>query len=116
MLRPVCRLKGSLMAQDRLKLFNIDMKYVRNLSKADDNVVSVSPQSGKESRPFVGVVVVCQNKRYCIPLASPKPKHERMKSGKDFSKILDKRGKLIGVLNFNNMIPVSEEVLAKYTG
>ncbi len=53
------------MEQKRQNLYLIDMKYVRNLAKADDHV-------------YV-----------------------------DFTKIMDGE-KLIGVLNFNNMIPVDE--------
>jgi protein AbiQ len=34
-----------------------------------------------------------------------------MKNDKDFSKIYDKRNRLIGCLNFNNMLPVEESVL-----
>ena len=63
----------------RLNLYSIDMKYVRNLSKVDDNVMSVSPQIDKVSRPFVGIVVICKNKNYCIPLTSPKEKHNKIK-------------------------------------
>ena len=33
---------------DQLKLYQIDMKYVRDLHNADDRVESVSPQIGKE--------------------------------------------------------------------
>ena len=89
------------------------MKYIRDLSRADDNVMSVSPQSGKANRPFVGIIIICGNKRYCIPLTSPKAKHKNMKNNKDFSKILDKNGKLIGAINFNSMIPISEDVVRK---
>ena len=32
---------------DHLKLYQIDMKYVRDLHNADDRVESVSPQIGK---------------------------------------------------------------------
>ena len=99
------------MKNGRLHLYHISMKYIRNLAKADDNVMSVSPQVGKESRPFVGIVVICGHRKYCIPLTSPKPKHQAMKNDKDFSKIFDKKNKLIGCLNFNNMIPVRENVL-----
>ncbi len=81
------------------------MKYIRNLAKADDNVMSVSLQIEKENRPFVGIVIVCENYEYCIPLSSPKPKHGSMKNDVDFMKIIVDE-KLIGVLNFNNMIPV----------
>ena len=83
------------------------MKYIRDLSKADDKIMSVSPQEHKENRPFVGIIVVLENKKYCIPLTSPKEKHKKMKNDVDFSKILDKNQNIIGALNFNNMIPVS---------
>ena len=86
------------------------MKYIRDLAKADDNVRSVSPQIDKEKRPFVGIIIVCDSKKYCIPLSSPKPKHIGMKNDIDFTKIYDK-DKLLGVLNFNNMIPVDESVI-----
>lgn len=95
------------MEQKRLNLYLIDMKYIRNLAKADDHVMSVSPQAGKETRPFVGIVIVCGTKKYCVPLSSPKPKHSSMKNDVDFMKIMDGES-LIGVLNFNNMIPVDE--------
>ncbi len=99
------------MKASRLHLYNIDIKYIRNLSKIDNNIMSVSPQINKQTRPFVGIVVICNNLKYCIPLSSPKPKHLSMRNDIDFSKIFDKSNKLIGVLNFNNMIPVYEDVL-----
>ena len=98
---------------NRLNLYTLDMKYVRDLARADDNVMSVSPQVQKQGRPFVGVVVVCDQRSYCIPLSSPKPKHEHMRNSLDFSRILDKRGRLIGVLNLNNMIPVDASVIRR---
>lgn len=108
------------MKQERLNFYFIDMKYVRELAKADDNVMSVSPQAHKQSRPFVGVIVLVNNRKYCVPLTSPKPKFETIKNGVDFLKILhptciDPAGtpKIIGGLNFNNMLPVSEEFLQK---
>lgn len=99
------------MDTERLNLYRLDMKYVRDLSKADDRVLSVSPQVGKESRPVVGVLVLSGGRQYCVPLSSPKPKHASMNNGRDFSKILDSKGKLIGVLNFNNMVPVDDSVV-----
>lgn len=101
------------MQNGRLNLYNIDMKYIRNLSKADDKVLSVAPQEGKENRPLVGIVVICDKISYCIPLSSPKPKHEKMKNDKDFSKILNRNGKTIGVLNFNLMVPVDRSLIYK---
>ncbi|MCM1049465.1 MAG: type III toxin-antitoxin system ToxN/AbiQ family toxin [Clostridiales bacterium] len=99
------------MEQKRLNLYLIDMKYIRNLAKADDKVMSVSPQVDKATRPFVGIVIICGEQKYCIPLSSPKPKHKSMKNDVDFMKILDK-DKLIGILNFNNMIPVDDSCIS----
>lgn len=88
------------------------MKYIRNLhNQGDKRVFSVSPQIGKETRPFIGIIVICDNKQYCIPLSSPKEKHKTMKNNVDFHRILDADNKLIGVLDFNNMIPVREDVI-----
>lgn len=46
------------MEQERLNLYHMDMKYIRDLHNADDRVQSVSPQIHKSNRPFVGIVVV----------------------------------------------------------
>ena len=86
------------------------MKYIRNLHHVDDKVLSVSPQTGKDNRVFVGIIVICGMHKYCIPLSSPKEKHKRMKNSMDFSKI-EVDGKLLGVLNFNLMIPIEEKQL-----
>ncbi len=108
------------MKQQRLNLYTIDMKYVRNLSNADRNVMSTSPQLGKSNRPFVGILVLLNDKTYCIPLTSPKEKFEGKKNSVDFIKILhptekNEKGafKIIGALNLNNMIPVDISVLQK---
>lgn len=103
-----------------LNFYYIDLKYIRDLSKADDNVMSISPQRSKQDRPFVGVVVLMNGRKYCIPLTSPKDKFKSMKSQVDFIKVFDESRrddngnyKLIGVLNINNMIPVNETVIRK---
>ncbi len=98
------------MEQNRLDLYQIDMKYIRELSETDDKVMSVLPQADKENRPFVGIMIICAGKKYYIPFGSPKPKHLFMKNNVDFTKIYD-GDKLSGVLNFNNMIPVDENVI-----
>ncbi|MCC8061271.1 MAG: type III toxin-antitoxin system ToxN/AbiQ family toxin [Clostridiales bacterium] len=99
--------KGTIMNQKRLNLYRIDMKYIRNLAHADDHVMSISPQIHKETRPFIGIILICGSKKYCIPLSSPKEKHKTMKNDLDFTKIYD-NNRIIGVLNFNNMIPVED--------
>lgn len=76
------------MEQQRLQLYTIDMKYVRNLAKKDTNVMSVSPQINKSIRPFVGILILLNQRNYCIPLTSPKTKFEGKKNSVDFIKIL----------------------------
>ncbi len=101
------------MKQERLNLYLIDMKYIRNLHNVDDRVSSVSPQIGKQHRIYVGIVVICNERKYLIPLSHPVAKHKKMRSKADFDKIIDKHGKLLGVLNYNLMIPVEEAQLIK---
>lgn len=93
---------------ERLNLYEVDMKYIRDLHRKDDNVPSVSPQIGKEHRAFLGVIVINNGKKYCVPLSHPKIKHNKMKGKVDFTKIEDEKGKMIGALNFNQMIPVED--------
>ena len=100
------------MSQLTLEVYRIDMKYIRNLHNIDDRVLSVSPQIGKDERPFLGVIIVCNEHKYCVPLSKPKKKHEKMRDKIDFKKIMYE-GTLIGVLNFNLMIPVEQEQIQK---
>ncbi len=100
--------------QEQLFFYNVDMKYIRDLSKVDDNVLSVSPQIEKQNRPFVGILVMINGKQYCAPITSPKPKHKTMPKNFDYIKIMGKVGNgedIIGVINFNNMIPVHKSVI-----
>lgn len=90
----------------------MDMKYIRDLHNADDRVQSVSPQIHKSNRPFVGIVIVCGEHKYCVPLDSAKEKHKTQKNDVDFSRIFDGE-RLISVLNFNNMIPVDDRFIHK---
>ena len=65
------------MKQERLNLYRIDMKYIRNLHNVDDRVSSVSPQIGKQHRIYIGIVVICNEKKYLIPLSHPVEKHKK---------------------------------------
>lgn len=102
------------MNQRKFYLFRIDMKYVRDLHNVDSRVISVSPQLHKEKRVFLGIVVLCNSREYIIPLSHPKEKHQKMKSKADFDKIVNKNGKLLGVLNYNLMIPVNNTQIQKF--
>lgn len=102
------------------------MKYIRNLQKADEKVLSVSPQIKKNTRKFVGIIVLINGRKYCVPLTSArkdgqiKSKFANRPNSLDFLRVLDtSRGSqngcspMIAALNFNNMIPVDESVLIK---
>ncbi len=102
-----------------LDLFEIDLKYIRDLSKVDDNVMSQSPQIGKISRPYLGIIILVNEKQYCIPLTSAQNK--TIRNNIDYIKIphptrKNKNGSavIIGALNINNMIPVHNSVIKKY--
>ena len=69
------------MIQAPLEVYRIDMKYIRNLHNIDDRVLSVSPQIGKDERPFLGVLVICNEHK-------SKEKHEKMRDKIDFKKIV----------------------------
>ena len=60
---------GGIMSK-RFKLYNVNIKYIRNLHNVDDNVPSVSPQIGKQARPFLGIVVLINGSKFCIPFTS----------------------------------------------
>lgn len=105
--------------ENQLDLYLVDKKYVRDLSKVDNHVMSVSPQTGKETRPFLGIIIIMDKKEYCIPLTSPKEKFN-IKTKEDFVKIPDPKlknengaAKTIGILNINNMIPISKAYAEK---
>ena len=86
-----------------LLLVTIDSAYCDYLRKFDSKVPYNCAH--KESRPFVGILFNINSIKYFAPLSSPKAKHLKMKNTLDVLKI--KNGKL-GIINFNNMIPVQE--------
>ena len=95
-------IKGDAM-EEKLILVRLDTKYCDYLRKFDNKVPYNYKE--KELRPFVGVLFKVNYLMYFAPLSSPKPKHLKLKSKLDFLKI--DNGKL-GAINFNNMLPVTE--------
>lgn len=79
-------------------------KYIRFLHSRDSRV-----QYNKgASRPYVGVVLFVGEFRYFVPMESPKPNHANLKAGAHLMKM---DGGRLGLLGFNNMIPVRDDVL-----
>jgi len=93
-------------------LYWIDMKYIRNLQNKDKRVYSVSPQQGKQNRPYLGILVLIHGQKYCIPLSKVKNKYLNMKDHIDFSRIIVD-DEVIAGLNFSRMIPVEIAQLSK---
>ena len=88
----------------KFKIVKVDSKYCDYLRNFDNRV---SYNAGtKELRPFIGVLFTIDKMEYFAPLASPKEKHKRLKNQLDLIKI--KNGEY-GVINFNNMIPVTDK-------
>lgn len=89
-----------------MRFYYVKDAYIEYLRKYDSKVAT----NKEETRPYVGVVLEIGKMKYYAPFTSPKPKHKKMKNGKDFRKI--NHGKY-GAINFNNMIPVIDETLIK---
>ena len=86
----------------KLDLYYIDDQYVNFLRNLDSRVFF----NKNNKRPYIGVVYEYNNFKYFAPLASPKPKHLKIKdSALDVYKI--KNGNL-GIINLNNMIPTPD--------
>ena len=93
---------------NQLQLVRLDTDYCNYLRKYDNKVPYNYKE--KELRPFVGVLFRIDNLMYFASLSSPKPKHLKLKTKLDFLKI--NNGKL-GAINFNNMLPVTENNIIK---
>lgn len=88
----------------KLKIVKVDYKYCEYLRKYDNKVVY---NAGiKELRPFIGVLFKIKDCEYFAPLSSPKLKHQNLKNTIDLIKI---NNGTYGVINFNNMIPVTKK-------
>lgn len=87
-----------------MRFYYVKDDYITFLRKYDLKVA----QNKDGTRPYVGIVLQIGKIKYYAPFTSPKPKHRKMKNRKDFRKI---NHGIYGAINFNNMIPILEEVL-----
>ncbi len=91
----------------KLRLYHIREGYVEFLHKIDSRV-----QLNKgERRPYVGVVLRVEDHDYYVPLESPKENHANIKSGGPVLKLDNGR---LGIMGFNNMIPVMKYQLIDF--
>lgn len=96
-----------------LKLYRVDIDYVKYLYKYD-NRVQYNPKKEDEytkKRPYLGVVLKVNEFNYFVPLEHPRPAHKNMKNNIYLFKIHNSK---YGILGFNNMIPISQTELINF--
>jgi len=85
------------------KIVKLNSDYCDYLRSFDNRVAY---NAGiKKLRPYIGVLFKINKIEYFAPLSSPKPKHKLMKNTIDLIKINSGE---YGVINLNNMIPVTK--------
>ena len=89
------------------RFYRIQDPYVEYLHKWDSRV-----QLNKgERRPYIGIVLTVNGFNYFVPLESPKENHVNIKSG---GPVLKLDGGKLGIMGFNNMIPVKRNQLINF--
>ena len=90
-----------------LRIYRVADKYIRFLKRSDRRV----QDNKNRRRPYVGIVLHVGDYRYFVPMESPKPNHQQIKSGQHLLKL---DGGKLGLLGFNNMIPVHDSALIAF--
>lgn len=103
----------------KLCFIRVEEDYIKYLRKYDDKVQDNSYV--KCNKPYLGILLQKEKQKYFVPLSSPKRKHEifieleeKNKLPIDVFLIRDTDNKLLGIINFNNMIPVIDEVIIHF--
>lgn len=86
---------------NNLRIYRVDDRYIRFLKSRDHRV----QDNKNKRRPYVGIVLTVGQYEYFVPMESPKPNHANIKSGKHIMRL---DGGRLGLLGFNNMIPVRD--------
>lgn len=94
------------MDKEKLRWYIVKKDYVNYLQKYDNKVENIDYKV--KLKPYIGIIVKINDFNYYVPISSVKEKHYNMKEDMDFMKI-SKKGKILGVLNLNNMIPILDE-------
>lgn len=99
-----------------LYFVKINEDYINYLRNFDARVQDNSDL--KNNKPYIGILIQRDEQKYFAPLSSPKEKHlifdkldNENKLPVDIFLIRDNNKKIIGVINFNNMIPVTDNVI-----
>lgn len=90
-----------------MRFYHIDESYIEYLHSIDYRV-----QFNKnERRPYIGVVLHINGWDYFAPLESPKAGHKKFRSN---GPILKLDGGRLGLIGFNNMVPVLPAYLVSF--
>ena len=88
----------------------VNNAYIDYLKTFDVKVGDVN--YGNAIKPYIGIVFQMNDTNYYVPISSPKPKHNKMSNSVDFLKV-ESEGRLLSVINLNNMIPVPTSCLTE---
>ncbi len=86
----------------------VDKKLVNYLHSIDSRVENIEYK--ERLKPYIGIVLEVEEFKYYVPISSKKEKYYKMKNSLDLYKI-ENSGKILGVLNLNNMIPIDDKFL-----
>ena len=89
---------------EQLRIYRVQDHYVRYLQSVDSRV----QHNKNKRRPYVGIVLYVGEYRYFVPMESPKANHANIKPGVH---IMPLDHGALGLLGFNNMIPVPDSAL-----
>lgn len=92
---------------ENLRIYRVSDHYIRFLKSRDSKV----QDNKNRKRPYVGIVLHVGGYKYFVPMESPKPNHSKIKSGKHILKLDNGR---LGILGFNNMIPIHDAALVSF--
>lgn len=98
------------MKETKLTLYRVIPKYIKALQNEENG--GDKRVYGKDNRPFIGVVTVCNRQKYCIPLTSVKDKFYNMKGTIDFG-IIKINDNIVAGIEYSRMIPVEEHLLRR---
>lgn len=90
----------------KLKWYIVNKEYVSYLQKFDAKVENADYEA--KLKPYIGILIEINEMNYYVPVSSVKQKHYKMKEDIDFIKIV-RNGEIMGGLNINNMIPISDQ-------
>lgn len=74
--------------EGKLTFINIEQSYLKKLHDACSEVYY--KPSGYENKPYIGILINKNDRKYVIPLSSAKEKHKTWKNAKKYKDLLNK--------------------------